>query len=114
MKIVFRKIPYTESEFQLIDDKLQCKAIFYKESAKIINLEIEMSGLIVLDCDICGVTFELPIDEKVPIKVSDGESKDEDLDIVECQNHIVDFDEIIKGEISSIKSDYHYCNKCKN
>jgi len=114
MKIEFRKIPYTESEFETVKDSLICKGIFFKESNRVISLKIDISGSTKHHCDICGDSFDLIVDEKITLKVSDGISEDEDLDIIECQDHFVDFDEIVSSEINSIKSDYHYCNKCKN
>ncbi len=112
MKIEFRKIPYTKSDFKIVDDLLICDGTFFKESNRLVHVDIVMSGHIKVDCDICGDVFDLDIDEKQEFKVSDGLSEEEDLDIIECQDHIVDFDEIVQSEISSIKSDYHYCSKC--
>jgi len=114
MKIEFRKIPYTKSDLKITDDLLICEGTFFKESSRIVAVDMTMSGQTTVDCDICGDTFDLSIDEVQKFKVCDGISEDEDLDMIECQNHIVDFDEIVQSEISSIKSDYHYCDKCKN
>jgi hypothetical protein len=32
--------------------------------------------------------------------------------VIELENDIIDFDEIIESEISSIRSDYHICSVC--
>ncbi len=112
MKIEFRKIPYTKSDFEIVDEKLIAKGVFFKESNRLLLVDMKLNGTTNIDCDICGKEFDLKIDESITLKVSDGISE-EDLDIIECQNHVVDFDEIVQSEISSIKSDYHYCNKCK-
>ncbi len=114
MKIEFRKIPYTKSEFSITKDKILCCGNFYKESNKIVSCDISIDGQVKIDCDRCGEEFDLKLAEKVAIKVCDGKVFGEDLDIVECQNHIVDFDEIAEGEIASILSDYYYCDRCKN
>jgi hypothetical protein len=114
MKIEFRKIPYSESKFEIKDDALICRGIFFKESNRVVSLKIDIDGHTEHSCDICGDSFDLVVDENIVLKVSDGISEDEDLDIIECQDHIVDFDEIVRSEINSIKSDYHYCEKCKN
>jgi len=111
MKIEFRKIPYTKSDFEIVDNFVVCKGVFFKESNRLLLIDMTMNGKTSVDCDICGEAFDLDIDESISLKVSDGISE-EDLDIIECQNHIVDFDEIVQSEISSIKSDYHYCDKC--
>ncbi len=114
MKIEFRKIPYTKSEFNIIEDKICCSGSFYKESNKIIFCDISISGEVKSDCDRCGEEFDLKVSENATIKICDGISESEDLDMVECQDHIVDFDEIARGEISSVLSGYHYCARCKN
>ncbi len=114
MKIEFRKIPYTKSDFNIADDLLICEGTFFKESNRIVAVDMTLCGQTMVDCDICGDTFSLSIDEKQKFKVYDGLSEVEDLDMIECQDHMVDFDEIVHSEISSIKSDYHYCDKCKN
>jgi uncharacterized metal-binding protein YceD (DUF177 family) len=113
MKIEFRKIPYTKSDFKITDELLVCDGTFFKESNRIVRVDIIMSGQTTIDCDICGEPFDLEIDEKQELKVSDGVSEEEDLDIIECQDHFIGFDDIIDSEIASIKSDYHYCKKCK-
>ena len=114
MKIEFRKIPYTKSDFSITEERLCCSGNFYKESNKIVLTDMSISGKLQANCDRCGEKFDLQVDEKVAIKVCDGVTESEDLDVVECQNHMVDFDEIAKSEIASILSDYHYCDKCKN
>lgn len=114
MKIEFRKIPYTKSEFQIIEDSLLCNGSFHKESTRLVLINFTIKGEIDTICDRCGVTFALAIDENIALKVSDGVSEDEDLDTIECHDHNVDFDEIVKSEVSSILSDYHYCENCKH
>jgi hypothetical protein len=114
MKIEFRKVPYPAQEFEVTDEKLLCKGTFFKESNKIVSVEIDMHGICTVDCAICGEEFDLDVAETIKLKVCDGISEDENLDMIECQDHMVDFDGIVDGEIASIKSDYHYCKNCKN
>ena len=114
MKIEFRKVPFAAQEFEVVDGELICKGTFFKESNKIVLIDINMHGKCMVDCAICGEEFDLSVDETIKLKVRDGVSEDEDLDIIECQDHMVDLDEIVEGEISSIRSDYHYCKNCTN
>jgi hypothetical protein len=114
MRIEFRKVPYTESEFEELNNGLKCRGVFKKESNKILLLNLTIEGITPVDCDICDTKFDLKVDEKISLKLHDGISESEDLDIVECQDHFADFDEIVSSEIASIRSDYHYCEKCKN
>lgn len=34
---------------------------------------------------------------------------DEEILVIEIENSLIDFDEIIESELNSIKSDYHIC-----
>lgn len=113
MKIEFRKVPYSESEFEKSNNGLKCKGIFKKSSNIVIVLKLGIEGFNSINCDICGKLFDMRVDEKISLKIYDGVSDSEDLDIIECQDHIIDFDEIIDSEIACIKSDYYYCEKCK-
>ncbi len=47
--------------------------------------------------------------------LSDGifNKESEDL-VIEIDNGIIDFDEIIQNEIASVQSDYHFCTECAN
>ena len=66
-----------------------------------------------MSCDRCGCDYEKPIDETFRIEVVDRPFKvDESLDVVECPDGIVDFDDIFKSEINAIKSEYHLCADC--
>ncbi|MCH9812727.1 MAG: hypothetical protein K0U47_02155 [Epsilonproteobacteria bacterium] len=113
MTIEFRKIPYTKSEFQSTESGINCQGTFHKDSTRLVLVDLILSGEIDTTCDRCGIMFSLEVNEKTTLKISDGVSEDEDLDTIECHDHNIDFDEIIKSEISSIESDYHYCNNCK-
>ncbi len=113
MRILFRKVPYRESNLKIVRDRVVFDGVFYKKSEKIVVADIKMSGSLPIECDRCGDLYDLRIDEELTLKISDGLLDIEDLDTIECFKSEINFDEIIDSEISSIKSDYHYCQKCK-
>ncbi len=56
----------------------------------------------------------LVVNEELKLVSSDGVFKgDEDeFLVIEIENSLIDFDEIIQSEVNSIKSDYLYCKDC--
>lgn len=54
------------------------------------------------------------VNEELKLLLSDGVFKgDEDeFLVIEIENSLIDFDEIIQSEVNSIKSDYLYCKDC--
>ena len=113
MKIEFRKIPYQESPFSITHKKILFEGSFKRDSSRLVSVNSLLSGQISLQCDRCGEDFIENIYEPLVFKVSDGNFSGEDIDIIECENSIIDFDEIVISEIEAIKSDYHYCDTCK-
>ena len=115
MKIEFRKVLLDNSPLCLEQDGVSFKGGFKKLSASLVAIELQMNGKILVDCAKCAKTIELDIDEKIELKVCDGffEDENEELNVVECLDSIIDFDQIAKSEIEVIKSDYHYCINCK-
>jgi hypothetical protein len=58
------------------------------------------------------------VQNEVQFLVSDGiyssDQNDEESVIIEVEDHILDFDEILHSELESLKSEYHVCDACKN
>ncbi len=118
MKIEFRKVPLQPKEFTLEVDSVKFLGTFCKISSKLVDIKSKFSGDIEVNCCKCGTNFTIAVDEEVNFLLNDGvySSDDErDLDkiIVEVDNGFIDFDEIIKSELESLKSDYHICDDCK-
>ncbi len=114
MKIAFRKVSKDRSPFSLQIDSLEINGNFKKIKDNEVNLSLNIQGFIKHPCDICGEEFELECQESSTLLVSDGEYNGEELDVVESFDHYVNIDDIVKSEIESFKSDYHYCKKCQN
>jgi hypothetical protein len=113
MKIEFRKVPSTKKEINVSFDSVKLEGTFCKISQRLVEIKSTLSGNVTFDCYKCGVRFEKYIDEELDFLISDGiySGDSEDL-IIEVEDHIIDFDEIIESELSSIKSDYHPCEEC--
>jgi hypothetical protein len=114
MKIEFRKVPQTPKEFKASLDSVEIEGTFCKISQSLVKIDAVLNGNTTIDCCRCGITDTITINEKADFLLSDGiyqDTESEDL-VIEIDNSIIDFDEIIGSEIESIKSDYYLCDKC--
>lgn len=119
MKIEFRKIPLQGSEFEIKSDSVNFLGTFSKISSKLAKINSKLIGECDVDCCKCGATFKIPVDDEIQFLLSDGiyssdNIDDEEFIIIEVENHVVDFDEILHSELESLKSEYHVCDTCKN
>ena len=118
MKIEFRKIPLDESEFEISSNSVKFLGTFSKISSKLAKINSKLVGKCDVDCCKCGTTFTMPVNTEVKFLVSDGiyssEQDEEEFVIIEVEEHLLDFDEILHSEIESLKSEYHICDTCKN
>jgi uncharacterized metal-binding protein YceD (DUF177 family) len=119
MKIEFRKIPLNDTEFEIYENSVKFSGIFSKISQKLAKLESNITGDCEIDCCKCGKTFSMDIDEKIDMLLSDGiylssEDEEDDNIVIEIEDHIVDFNEILNSEIESLKSEYFTCEECSN
>ena len=118
MKIEFKKLPLQESEFEIIFDSVNFLGTFSKISSKLAKIKSKLSGKYNVDCCKCGVVFEIPVEEKIDFLLSDGiysseNANDDDFVIIEVEDHVVDFNEILHSELESLKSEYYICDTCK-
>jgi len=118
VKIEFRKIPLDESEFEISSNSVKFLGTFSKISSKLAKINSKLIGKCDVDCCKCGTTFTIPVNTEVKFLVSDGiyssEQDEEEFVIIEVEEHLMDFDEILHSEIESLKSEYHICDTCKN
>jgi len=116
MKIEFRKVPLQESSFDLKLDSVNFLGTFSKISSKLVKIDGKIDGILEVDCCKCGKTLDIKLTEVVKLHLSDGiyqdESEDDEI-VIEIDDHIIDFDDILKSEIESIKSEYYVCDECK-
>ena len=115
MKIEFRKIPLNSSEFEIDSDSVKFSGTFSKISSKLAKIDGKIEGNIEVDCCKCGQSMDISLDEPTTFLVSDGvySSEDEEYIVIEVENHILDFDEILQSELESLKSEYYICDTCK-
>ena len=119
MKIEFRKVPLNGTEFEINSNSVKFLGTFSKISSKLAKISANMNGDCDVDCCKCGQNITINIDENINFLVSDGnyepnQHNDEEFVIIEAQDHILDFDDILHSEIESLKSEYYVCDTCKN
>lgn len=115
MKIEFRKVPQAPKEFDSELDSVKIEGTFCKISPSLVKIDGALTGKTTVQCARCGEENTINLDEKLNFLISDGIYKsdlNEDELVIEVDDHIIDFDEIIQSEVSSINSDYHVCATC--
>ncbi len=117
MKIEFRKIPLQETEFEISSNSVKFLGTFSKISSKLAKINSKLSGNCDVDCCKCGITFDVPVDSDIEFLLSDGiyssDTNDEELVIIEVEDHFLDFNEVLHSELESLRSEYHICDNCK-
>ena len=119
MKINFHKIQNNkEYHFELKNKRYSVKSVFTFEPKinKMLLCNLNFQGQVLTFCNRCGVEFLYKLNDSVKFLLHNGIYKgfDEDLDIIEIFNQLVDFEEILIGEIELIISDYIKCDSCLN
>lgn len=116
MKIEFKKVPFDSKNFQINDINLvKIEGTFCKITQELVKITTNISGSLDTLCSRCGKDMLVDLDENIEFLVSDGIYKGdslEELDVIESFDNSVDFDEILKSELESIRSDYHICDEC--
>lgn len=114
MKIEFKKVPQITKELEVIYDSVKIEGTFCRISQSLVKVEAVLKGNTDIDCCRCGTTEVIEVDEKLKLLLSDGIYKNDESEylVIELDNSLIDFDEIIESELNSIKSDYHICNEC--
>ena len=114
MKIEFKKIPQEKKEFNTSLDSVKIEGTFCKISQSLVKVDAVLLGNTDIDCCRCGIAEVIEVDDELHLLLSDGVyNKDEsEYLVIEVENNLIDFDEIIESELNSIKSDYHICKNC--
>jgi len=117
MQIEFRKIPTIKKEFNITLNSVNFLGNFSRISNRLAKIDSKIVGNYDVQCCKCGKNIDYKLDEKQVFILSDGifSSNDEKEDeiVIEIDNHIVDFNEILNSELESINSDYYICEDCK-
>ena len=114
MKIEFRKVPFNTSDFKSSLASVKIEGTFCKITSTLVKVNAQLNGNTLINCCRCGSEDTLTLNENENFLLSDGVFTKNETDelVIEVYNGIIDFDEIIKSEVESIKSDYHLCSKC--
>ncbi|MEA3314898.1 MAG: hypothetical protein U9Q30_03475 [Campylobacterota bacterium] len=118
MKIEFRKLPIEATEFEINSNSVKFLGTFSKITSNLAKLDTTLLGNSDVDCCKCGQTINIELDEKINFLISNGiytkdSRDDEEAIVIEVENHIVDFDEILHSEMESLNSEYYICDSCK-
>ena len=114
MKIEFRKVPQTTKELVVDYNSVKIEGTFCKISQSLVKVDAVLKGSTDIDCCRCGITEVIEVDEELHLLLSDGVYKKDESEylVIEVENGLIDFDEIIESELNSIKSDYYICKNC--
>jgi uncharacterized metal-binding protein YceD (DUF177 family) len=79
-----------------------------------VKIDAELTGNTDIDCCRCGKTEFIEVDETLNFLLSDGIYKNNESEelVIEIENSLIDFNDIIESELNSIKSDYFICEEC--
>ena len=114
MKIEFRKVPQISKELEIIHNSVKIEGTFCKISQSLVKVDAELKGSTDVDCCRCGATEMIEVDEKLHLLLSDGVYKKDESDylVIEIEDSLINFEDIIESELNSIRSDYHICDDC--
>ena len=114
MKIEFKKIPQEKKEFNTSLNSVKIEGTFCRISQSLVKIDAVLKGSTDIDCCRCGITEQIEVDEELQLLLSDGLYKGDESEylLIEVENSLIDFNEIIESELNSIKSDYHICENC--
>ena len=114
MKIEFRKAPQTSKELEIDYNSVKIEGTICKISQSLVKVDAVLKGSTDIDCCRCGIREVIEVDEELHLLLSDGVYKKDESEylVIEVENGLIDFNEIIESELNSIKSDYHICNNC--
>lgn len=113
MEISFDKISATPKSFSLSQDDVAFSGTLSKVDFNTVKLDGELKGDLEVCCDRCGVVFKTTIDQPLNLELCQKARQNKDnLDIIEFLDGTIDLGYILQSEIDSIRSSYHYCQKC--
>ena len=114
MKIEFRKVPQTTKELVVDYNSVKIEGTFCKISQSLVKVDAVLLGNTDIDCCRCGIAEVIEVDEELHLLLSDGVYKKDESDylVIEIEDSLINFEDIIESELNSIRSDYHICDDC--
>ena len=113
MKIAFNKVWQTAKPFHEEADGVVFDGVLQKSDPHRVALIGEIKGVVAVQCNRCGSSFDYLLDTPLKLTISDQiiETKD-DLDIIEFLDGEIDLSFILQSEVNTLKSAYYYCDRC--
>lgn len=114
MKIEFKKVPQIKKELLTEFNSVKIEGTFCRIAQSLVKIDAVLKGNTKIDCCRCGITEVIEVEEELKLLLSDGiyKGNEEEYLVIEVENSLIDFDELIESELNSIKSDYYICNEC--
>ncbi len=115
MKISFNKVARSPSKVEFSDkDGLHIGGTLLKEGVHKVHFVSTITGDISLTCDRCGKDYKDSLNLPLDLILTDQVQKVmEDLDTIELLDGIIDIGLLMESEIASYRSNYHYCQECR-
>jgi len=115
MKIEFKKVGFNKKEITISDENLLLEGDLSRDDSRLVDFDARLSGKVKVECIRCGEEFEVEVDEKLDLKLCDGvyRGSEKEVDVIEFYEGVIDMDELLRSEKTSITLDYHLCPKCK-
>jgi len=115
MKVEFSKIK-GEKSFVLEREGVEAIYTLKPKNRELLFCSQKIAGKIETLCNRCGTELVVDVDETTQLLISNGiyNGFDDQLDIIEADRGVIDFDETLSGELHLIESGYFYCSNCKD
>jgi hypothetical protein len=117
------KIPFSKASkdgnysLNIENDLFSVNASFHTKAKNISSLfcNLKIDGNVVVQCNMCGIDMNESVNEELDFILHNGvfNGFDDSLDVIEVQNNLIDFDEILIGELELIKDNYFKCENCQ-
>jgi len=113
LKVDFRKVGREPKKIRYEREGVTLEGELCRGREDLTDFTGRLSNEILVQCTRCGAEFQLPLNEELSLRFSDGIYRGSELDIIEFFDGKIDFEEVLKSEIESIRLDYHLCPQCK-
>ena len=115
MKVDFKKIGRSPKSVTVEREGVMLSGELTQGSGSLTDFKGKLSNNIKVQCARCGEEYEIPLDEELFLKFSDGlyRGSDPEADVIEFYDGKIDMDEVLRSEIESIRLEYHICPDCE-
>ena len=116
MKINFAKVKNSLVDINYSKDGVDIVGTIKRVNRDSVELKSTFSSKNVeLICNRCGKEYNQDYTYPLNLILYNGKYSDkQNLDIIEFYDNFIDFDYIVKSEITSLKEDYNLCESCQD